>query len=139
MKDIKIFWQKDNPIGLTIKKMACDRKHDTDEEYSIWFQGQNYLYSCEIADFIKALEKAKSMIEFYEGKKIISENVKNYHGLKFRIWLFFHTLKCRFWNWRIPRDLNSLLTKWNSIDRSKDDSWTSHDFRFWLYVEKIKE
>jgi len=57
--------------------------------------------------------------------------------MKFKIWLEWHKIVCRYWNWRLPKDLNKQLKIWQSIDHRKDKSLSGKDFRFWLYLRKI--
>ena len=57
--------------------------------------------------------------------------------LKFKIWLEWHILICRFWNWRIPMDINLYIEEWQKIDHRKDKSLSGKDFRFWLYLRKV--
>lgn len=35
---------------------------------------------------------------------------------------------------RLPKQLNSYLEEWQSIDKRKDRSLSARDFRFWLYL-----
>lgn len=65
-----------------------------------------------------------------------------YHGLyqiNWKIKLKWHKLVCRFWNWRIPKDLNYYLKEWWKIDHRKDKSWSGRDFRFYLYNHKVSK
>lgn len=48
-------------------------------------------------------------------------------------------LVARYWNWRIPKDLNLYLKRWNSIDHRRDKSVSGKDFRFWYYLRKCDE
>jgi len=52
--------------------------------------------------------------------------------------LFFYRLKCIYWNWRIPLDLDSILGEWQGIDHRKDRSWSGKDFRLYLYKRKLR-
>jgi hypothetical protein len=57
--------------------------------------------------------------------------------IKARIKLFFFKIKCYYWDWRLPKDLNILENKWRNIDHRKDRSLSGKDFRFWLYLRKV--
>lgn len=52
--------------------------------------------------------------------------------------VFFHKIKCRYWNWRIPADINLYIQRWQAIDHRKDHSVTGKDFRFWYYMRKVE-
>lgn len=56
---------------------------------------------------------------------------------KYRTWLEAHKLYCRFWSWRLPKDLNSMLETWQSIDHRGDKGLTGKDFRAWVYFRKV--
>ncbi len=58
--------------------------------------------------------------------------------IKFWIALQFHKVRCEFWNWRLPPDLNYWLNEWQKIDHRKDKSYTGKDFRCWIYMKKLK-
>ena len=51
----------------------------------------------------------------------------------------FYRLKCIYWNWRLPKDLNLYLQRWEAIDHRKDKSWSGKDFRLWLYKRKLEQ
>lgn len=55
-----------------------------------------------------------------------------------KVKLFFHMLKCIYWEWRIPWDLNGILEEWQEIDHRKDRSLSGKDFRLYLYKEKLR-
>jgi len=56
---------------------------------------------------------------------------------KFIIWLEIHKIICRYWNWRLPKDLNKELKRWKKIDYRKDRSWSGRSFRFWYYIRQV--
>lgn len=50
----------------------------------------------------------------------------------------WHRIRCVYWNWRLPKDLNLYLQRWEAIDHRKDKSLSGSDFRFWYYLTKLK-
>jgi hypothetical protein len=59
--------------------------------------------------------------------------------IKYKVWLWFHEIDCLIWNWRLPKDLNDMESQWRNIDRRRDKSLSSKDFRFWLYIRKVNK
>ena len=57
--------------------------------------------------------------------------------LIYKLKLELHKLKCIFWNWRVPLDIDSLLNEWKKIDHRKDKSLSGESFRLWLYLKKV--
>lgn len=51
---------------------------------------------------------------------------------------FFYSFKCRYWNWRLPLDMNRILEKYLKIDHRKDRSLSGKDFRLYMYKSKLR-
>ena len=49
-----------------------------------------------------------------------------------------HRIRCRWYQWILPRDLNIYLKRWMEIDKRKDRSHSARDFRFWLYLRLLR-
>src|SRR3990167_10948378 len=98
MKELKINWQKNNPVGLIIKESGGDEtgKHKVGnfdfvnglntQIPTVWFQGQNYLYPWEIDDFIEGLQEARYRMIGDYTKKVPAH--KKYRRFQFKVWLF---------------------------------------------------
>jgi hypothetical protein len=59
----------------------------------------------------------------------------------FLVILYAKTLyraRCIYWDWRIPSDINLYIKRWGAIDRRKDKSLSTKDFRQWYYLRKIE-
>ena len=48
--------------------------------------------------------------------------------------LFVHRLVCKYWEWRLPKDMDEHRLNWE-IKRNPGDT----DFRFYMYMQKVNE
>lgn len=58
--------------------------------------------------------------------------------LLIKVKTFFYSFKCRYWNWRLPLDTDSILEEWQKIDHRKDRSLSGKDFRLYVYKKKLR-
>lgn len=65
--------------------------------------------------------------------------VKVKERVEVKVRIFKYKIRCWWWNFRIPKDLNLYLKRWQAIDRRRDKSISSEDFRFWFYLRKLEE
>ncbi len=60
-----------------------------------------------------------------------------------RLKLFLYTFVCRYNNHKLKIPIEELIKKyssyhkeWSKIDKSKDDSFSARDFKFWVYLRE---